>query len=171
MAKEAKTKPTDVPVADFVAAIEDPRRRADAETITALLAEASGEPAVMWGSSIIGYGAYRASTGAWPLIGFSPARKDITLYLIRSYAEADVDLNRLGKHKTGAGCLYIRTLADVDQAVLREMAEKSVAWMRETHPQPEKGPLHHDSHGLLPPVGEEWEAPAQILPRRGRGTA
>lgn len=130
MASEPKTKPTDVPVADFIAAVENPRRRADAEVVNALMTEASGEPAVMWGPSIVGYGSYRTPTGDWPIIGFSPRKANLVLYLARDFDGADDLLARLGKHKTSVACLYVNKLDDLDPEVLRELIARSVAWMR-----------------------------------------
>ena len=134
MAAEPKTKPTDVPVADFIAAVENPKRRADAEVVRAMLAEITGEQPVMWGPSIVGYGSYRGPTGDWPIIGFSPRKAQLVLYIMRGFGDFEDQLARLGKHRTGGGCLYINRLDDVDLGVLREMAAASVAWMREKYP-------------------------------------
>ncbi|HYC67885.1 DUF1801 domain-containing protein [Brevundimonas sp.] len=134
MAAEPKTKPTDAPVADFIAAVENPQRRADAEVVRAMLAEVTGEQPVMWGPSIVGYGRYKGPTGDWPIIGFSPRKAQLVLYIMRGFADFGELLARLGKHKTGGGCLYVNRLADVDLDVLREMAASSVAWMREQYP-------------------------------------
>jgi len=134
MASEPKTRPTDVPVSDFIAAVENPRRRADAEATRAMLDEVTGEPAVMWGPSIIGYGSYRGPTGDWPIIGFSPRKAQLVLYFMQGFDGVEDLLARLGKHKTNGGCLYVNKLDDVDPAVLREMAVRSVAWMREKYP-------------------------------------
>jgi hypothetical protein len=134
MAAEPKTKPTDVPVADFIAAVENPRRRADAEVVRAMLTEVAGVEPVMWGTSIVGYGSYRGPTGDWPMIGFSPRKAQLVLYFMQGFDGSADLLARLGKHKTGGGCLYVNKLDDVDPAVLREMAVQSVAWMREKYP-------------------------------------
>ena len=134
MAAEPKTKPTDVPVADFIAAVDNPKRRADAEVVQRMLSEVSGEPPVMWGPSIIGYGSYRGPTGDWPIIGFSPRKAQLVLYIMPGFEERADLMARLGKHKTGGSCLYINKLEDVDQRVLRELAGHAVAWMREKYP-------------------------------------
>ncbi|NJC41802.1 hypothetical protein GGQ87_002097 [Brevundimonas alba] len=134
MAAEPKTKPTDVPVADFIAAVDNPKRRADAEAVRAMLTEVTGEQPVMWGPSIVGYGSYKGPTGDWPIIGFSPRKAQLVLYIMRGFGDFGDQLARLGKHKTGGGCLYINRLDDVDLGVLREMAASSVAWMREKYP-------------------------------------
>ncbi|RZJ36783.1 MAG: DUF1801 domain-containing protein [Brevundimonas sp.] len=134
MPAEPKTKPTDVPVADFIATVENPRRRADAEAARAMLTEVTGEEPVMWGPSIVGYGSYRGPTGDWPIIGVSPRKAQLVFYIMRGFAGSGDLLARLGKHKTGGACLYVNTLDDVDLSVLREIAAQSVAWMRATHP-------------------------------------
>lgn len=133
MPTEPKTKPTDVPVADFIAAVDNPKRRADAEVVNAMLTEISGERPVMWGPSIISYGSYRGPTGDWPIVGFSPRKAQTVLYVL-GFPGQDELLARLGKHKIGASCLYINKLEDVDMNVLREMATRSVAWTRERRP-------------------------------------
>jgi hypothetical protein len=134
MAAEPKTRPTDVPVADFIAAVDNPKRRADAEVVRAMLTEVTGEEPVMWGPSIVGYGSYRGPTGDWPIIGFSPRKAQLVLYIMRGFDDFEDQLARLGKHKSGGGCLYINRLDDVDLGVLREIAAGSVAWMRERYP-------------------------------------
>ena len=139
MAYEQKTRPTPTTAAEFIAAVEDPKRRADAEAACALLAEATGEPPVMWGPSIIGFGRYTYvnttnKPADWPIIGFSPRKAQLVLYIMRGFADFGDQLARLGKHKSGGGCLYISKLDDVDLDVLREMAAASVEWMRERYP-------------------------------------
>lgn len=139
MAYKAKTGPTDVSVDDFLAAVPDPKRRADAEVVRAVLAEVSGEPAVMWGPSIVGFGAYHyvydsGHSGDAPLIGFSPRKANLVLYLMADPAVKGPLLERLGKHKTGVGCLYVNRLDDLDLAVLRELATASLAWTKAKYP-------------------------------------
>lgn len=134
MAAEPKTKPTDASVPDFIAAVEHPGRRADAEAVQALFADITGEPAVMWGPSIVGYGAYRSATGAWPIIAFSPRKPNLVLYVMGHLPERAELVARLGKVKTRGGCIYVTKLAAVDMDVLRDLATRSVAWMRERHP-------------------------------------
>ena len=129
MAAEPKTKPTDVPVGDFIAAVENPTRRVDALVVRDMLAEVTGEQPVMWGPSIIGYGSYRGPTGDWPIVGFSPRKANLVLYVL-GFEGQDELLSKLGKHKTGNSCLYINRLSDVDTGVLREIGERSVAATR-----------------------------------------
>ena len=131
---EPKTRPTDVPVADFIAAVDNPRRRADAEVMQALLTEVTGEAPVMWGPSIIGYGSYRGPTGDWPRIGFSPRKAQLVLYLMGDFDAREALISRLGKVSTKGGCLYINRLDAVDEGVLRELVAASLAHMRAKHP-------------------------------------
>lgn len=132
MASEPKTRPTDVPVADFIAAVDNPRRRADAEAVQAMLTEVTGLQPVMWGPAIVGYGSCRLKTGDWPIIGFSPRKAQMVLYF--DLADQAELLSRLGKHKTSVACLYVNKLDDIDPTVLRELAERSVASTRAKYP-------------------------------------
>ena len=129
---EPKTKPTSQSLADFLAGQPDARRR-DCEAIDAMMREASGEPAVMWGA-IVGYGRYLApradgSAYEWPMIGFSPRTQALVLYLMADFEQQAALLSKLGKHTTSKACLYIKRLSDVDAGVLRQMIERSVAAM------------------------------------------
>ena len=131
---EPKTRPTTVPVADFIAAQPEERRRSECQTLVDLMTEASGVAPVMWGPSIVGFGAY-LYTGAggkpieWPIIGFAPRKSDLTLYVLTGFEGQNELLARLGKHKTGRICLYLKKLADVDMDVLRAVIKGCVASM------------------------------------------
>ena len=131
---EPKTRPTDVPVADFIAAVDNPRRRADAEVMQALLTEVTGVAPVMWGPSIVGYGSYRGPTGDWPRIGFSPRKAQLVLYVMGDFDAREALIARLGKVSTKGGCLYINRLDAVDEGVLRELVTASLAHMRAKYP-------------------------------------
>ena len=133
MASEPKTRPTDASVADFIAAVENPVRRADAEVVCAMLEKVTGEKPVMWGPSIIGFGSYPGPTGDWPIAGFSPRKAQTVLYIVGFKGQEDL-LARLGKHSVSVACLYIKKLADVDLDVLRQIAEASVADTRARYP-------------------------------------
>lgn len=140
-AYENKTKPEDVPVADFLAAVADPVKRADSERLIALMTASTGEPAVMWGPSIIGFGSYHYTyasghEGDAPLVGFSPRKGAISLYTATSAEDRTDLLARLGKHKAAVGCIYVKKLADVDQQVLAELIATSVAFTRSQHTSP-----------------------------------
>ena len=140
MAYEAKTKPTPVSVADFIAAVDHPVRRADAETLLALFEEISGEPATMWGPSIIGFGRYHykyasGHEGDAPRLGFSPRKAQTVVYLMSGFKGQEEMLARLGKVKTSVSCMYSNRLDQIDMGVLREMAVASLAQMRELYPE------------------------------------
>lgn len=140
MAKaEAKSKPTAIDPAAFIAAVADPVQRGDAEVIAALMARLSGAPARMWGPSIVGFGCYtyRAASGhggEMARIGFSPRKGKTVIYLLDGYADRADLLARLGTHSVGKSCLYIKRLRDVDIAVLEEMITDSLAWMAARYP-------------------------------------
>lgn len=131
--RSVKTRPTDASVDDFIAAVEDPRRRADAGAVCALMAEVTDEPAVMWGSSIVGFGHTDGPTGDWPLIGFSPRKANLVLYVASFPGREDL-VAKLGRVKTGVGCIYVNRLDQLDGAVLRDLCDQSVRAMRARHP-------------------------------------
>ena len=123
---ENKTKPTAVDPRDFLATIADEKQRTDCAALVDLMREVTGEPPVMWGDSIIGFGKYAykygsGRAGEWPLTGVSPRKDSLTLYFCYYLGEQAAVLARLGKHKTGKGCLYIKRLSDVDETALREL--------------------------------------------------
>jgi Domain of unknown function (DU1801) len=128
---EPKTRPTQASVAAFLAAIPDETRRKDCKTVAKLMREATGEKPVMWGTSIVGFGTYRyrygsGHEGEWPVTGFSPRKNDLTLYIMPGFDRYGSLLSKLGRHKTGKSCLYLKGLADVDIAVLKALVEKAV---------------------------------------------
>lgn len=137
MAKtDSKTKETDADIAAFVAKIEPLTQRVDAEALILLFAKVTGEPPKMWGPSIIGFGRYHyvyesGRTGDSCRTGFSPRKANLVLYLHGEYEkpENQLKLQRLGKCKTGKGCLYINRLADIDLAVFEEMIGNTHAYM------------------------------------------
>lgn len=130
----AKTIATAASVKDFIASQSDEARRADCLALVKLMETATSEKARLWGSAIVGFGAYQIQyaggrTGDWPVVAFSPRKGDLTLYIMPGldrYAEL---LAQLGTHKTGKSCLYIKRLADVDGAVLQALIEASVQAM------------------------------------------
>ena len=128
---ENKTQATAADVAAFIDAVEPDQRREDAKTLCALMRRVSGEPPVLWGPSIVGFGTYHyrydsGREGEAPRTGFSPRKAALTLYITSGFAMRDDILARLGKHSHGKGCLYIKTLADVDMAVLEEFIAASL---------------------------------------------
>jgi hypothetical protein len=134
---EAKTKPTSVSVADFLAGVAHEERRKDAKKLSALFARATGEKAVMWGPSIVGFGKYHYTyesgrEGDMCIAGFSPRSSALVLYVLAGAKQQAALLAKLGKHTTGKGCLYLKKLADVDVEVLEELVRVSAAHVRAT---------------------------------------
>jgi hypothetical protein len=128
---EAKTKPTDVSLEEFLAREIDPARHADCHAIAAMMKKATGEHATMWGASIVGFGRYLMTyadgrEAPWPIVAFSPRKNDLTIYITPGFARYHALLAKLGKHKTSTVCLYIKKLADVDTHVLNEIIVGSV---------------------------------------------
>ena len=129
MAETQKTLPGDASAEAFVAAVADDARRADAEELCRLLAAWTGEPPVMWGASIVGFGRYRyryesGREGTAPLVGFSPRKGNLVVYLVAGVQDLHPDLlERLGPHRLGKGCLYLKRLGDADRDALRALVE------------------------------------------------
>lgn len=137
---ENKTKPTPISVDAYIDAVADERQRTDAQKIAAMMARLTGEEATMWGPSIIGFGSYHykydsGREGNMCRLGFSPRKGQTVVYVVDGYANKDDLLAKLGKHKTGQSCLYIKKLADVDEAVLEEICTRSLAYMDEKYPR------------------------------------
>jgi hypothetical protein len=138
---ELKTKPTDESVRDHLAAIEDDTRRADCEALAELMTRVTGHQPLMWGPSIVGFDRYHyryasGHEGDAAVVGFASGKRQITLYLAPGF-EGDATrelLARLGKHKTGKGCLYFRRLSDVDPEALEALVRWSVAEVRRRYP-------------------------------------
>jgi hypothetical protein len=129
---ELKTKPTDASVDDFIKDIADERKRQDSRTILDLMKEVSGYEPRMWGDSIIGFGVehYKYTSGRegdWPVIGFSPRKQNLTLYLMYGFEKHSDLLEKLGKHKIGKACLYINKLSDIDMPTLKQLVERSLS--------------------------------------------
>lgn len=136
---ETKTKPTGEDVAAFLDKVADPKRRADGKALCALIQDVIGEPPMMWGPSIVGLGRYHyryasGHEGDAPLAGFSPRAKELVVYVNCSGDWSGELLNKLGRHKAGKSCLYIKSLADVDQAVLAELIARSADEVRKLYP-------------------------------------
>lgn len=132
MAKvELKTQKNDGDVDKFLDSVDNEQRKKDAKEVTKMMTEITGEKSTMWGSSIIGFGLYHyksdrsSQEGDWPRIGLSPRKQSLTLYILNGLEDYSVFLNKLGKYKTGKGCLYINKLEDVDLNVLRQMIKKA----------------------------------------------
>jgi len=132
---ENKTQPTAKSVPQFLEQIEDPKRKADCKTISALMEKLSGSKPKMWGETIVGFGDYRykyasGREGDWFLAGFSPRKLNLTVYIM-AYLEYYPDhLERLGKFKHGKGCLYIKKLEDIDMNVLEDLIDSSIQHLK-----------------------------------------
>lgn len=129
---ENKTKPTNASVEEFINSVSDEQKRKDSFVILEMMKKASGEKPVMWGTSLIGFGCVRLKSPAtgreveWFRIGFSPRKANLSLYLNGGSTRHARALAKLGKHKSGAGCIYINKLADIDLKVLNDMIEASL---------------------------------------------
>ncbi len=136
---EPKTQPTTVSIEAFLAAVEPAQRREDARVVCDMLAEVSGEPPILWGASIVGFGRYHyryasGHEGDAPLVGFA-ARKTSLVFYLAPYEGMKADLlARLGKHKAGKGCLYVNRLSDVDADVLKALAVSTIAATKARYP-------------------------------------
>lgn len=135
---ELKTRRNNASVGTFLGAIEDKHQRADARKISAMMRAATGSRAKMWGTAIVGFGSYHykyasGQEGDWHLVGFSPRKKNLTLYIMSGFGGFEKLMAKLGKYTTGKSCLYIRQLDDVDAATLRKLIEESVADMRKKY--------------------------------------
>lgn len=136
---ELKTKQTEVSVDDFLDAVPDAQRREDAKAVCAMMERISGEPARMWGPSIVGFGRYRYTydsghSGEMARIGFSPRARELVLYIVEGFEGHQALMDRLGKFRTGKSCLYVKRLADVDTGVLEELIAALWDHMREKYP-------------------------------------
>ena len=132
---ENKTRPTRASVTAFMRAVDDPGMRADAKKVAAMMRRATGKRAMMWGPSIVGYGSYHyrydsGRQGDFMITGFSPRKQALTIYIMPGFSHFEDLLSKLGKYRTGKSCLYIRRLADVDEAVLERLIRESVKYMR-----------------------------------------
>jgi len=128
---ELKTLATKASVTKFLKSIESKEKQQDGFELLKMFEKITGQKAVMWGSSIVGFGKYHyesersAQKGDWPLSAFSPRKQNLTLYVMAGNKDSHDLLGKLGKHKTSVGCLYINRLSDVDQKVLAALIKKS----------------------------------------------
>jgi hypothetical protein len=139
MTSEVKTKPTEVSVVDFIAAVEPAHRRDDAQALVEMLAGMTGEPPVLWGPSIVGFGRYRyrydsGHEGEAARIGFSPRKAHLVLYIVPGFHERPDLMARLGGVKHSVSCLYINRLSEVDMPALRDLCQWSLDWMKARYP-------------------------------------
>ena len=135
-----KTKPTKVSVESHVAAIANEEQRCDAETLLALMRRVTGQEPVMWGPTIVGFGSYHykyasGHEGDSALTGFAARGRELVVYIAPDFEGRDALLAKLGKHRTGKVCVYIRRLGDVDLKVLETLIRRSVADTKHRYPQ------------------------------------
>lgn len=135
---EPKTKPSKSSVVAFINKIPDAQKRADCSLLVGIMSKTTKSDPVMWGASIIGFGSYRYTyesgrEGDWPIIGLSPRKQNLTLYIMPGFEEYGDLLAKLGKHTTGKSCLYIKRLSDIDMPTLTKIVTKSIAKMKTTY--------------------------------------
>ena len=133
-----KTQPTKESVKTFLDGIEDEQRRKDCKAIAKMMAKATGKRPKMWGDAIVGYGRYEykyksGHEGAWFLTGFSPRKRDLTLYIMQGFKAHAPLMEKLGKYKNGKSCLYIKKLEDVDTDVLQQLIDGSLEYLQRTY--------------------------------------
>jgi hypothetical protein len=133
---ELKTKKNDQNVDDFLKKEENPSRRKDCYEILEIMKDITQEEPRMWGDNIIGFGEYKykqksGQEGEWMLIGFSPRKQNLTLYIMSGFTRYDNLMKNLGKYKTGKSCLYIKKLSDINKDTLKELAKESVNFIKE----------------------------------------
>jgi len=132
---EQKTKPTNQSVKDFLNEISDEERRADCFAVAKIMEEITGEKPKMWGPSIVGFGSYHykyasGHEGDAPVTGFSPRKKDLTVYMMMGFTKHGELLEKLGKHSTAKSCLYIKRLSDIHVPTLKKLIKVSVKDLR-----------------------------------------
>lgn len=133
---ELKTKATKKNPKDFLNTIKPEEKKMDGLALLDMFKKVTGEKAVMWGESIVGFGMYHYKSerstqeGDWPLVGFSPRKKNLTLYIMVGIDKNSALLKKLGKHKKSGGCLYINKLSDVDQQTLKKLIGTSFKYMK-----------------------------------------
>jgi hypothetical protein len=135
---ELKTKVNDASVTDFLNTVEDEEKRKDCFEVVKIMRQATKAEPKMWGTSIVGFGSYHykyasGQEGDWMMVGFSPRKQNLTLYIMPGFERYKALLGKLGKHSTGKSCLYVKRLKDVDTKVLKELVNESVKAMKKIH--------------------------------------
>lgn len=132
---ELKTRENDGDVLAFLNSVENEKRRTDSLDVLEMMKEITGETPKMWGENIVGFGHYdykyaSGRTGTWLCVGFSPRKSNLTIYLLGGFSANEAVLEKLGRHKKGKSCLYIRKLEDVDLAVLHDLIEEAYHYIK-----------------------------------------
>lgn len=135
-----KTQPTAQDVEEYLLSIGDEIKRADAFKLKDMMERLSGEPAKMWGNAIIGCGTYHykyesGREGDFMRVGFAPRKANLVIYIMSGFKEHDALMAKIGKHKTGKSCLYVKRLSDIDESVLEELITHSLAYMAQKYPE------------------------------------
>lgn len=135
---ELKTKPNDASVEEFLNAVENDQKRKDSFRLLKIMEEVTGEKGKMWGPSIVGFGSYHyvyptGNSGDWMLTGFSPRKQALTVYMMAGNARYESDLQKLGKHKIGKSCLYVKKLEDIDENILKSMIADSIETVKKRY--------------------------------------
>lgn len=130
-----KTQPTEASVKTFLKSVEDKQKREDSLALLDIMKKATGEEATMWGPGIVGFGRYHykyesGREGSWFLTGFSPRKRNMSVYIMPGFEQFDELTGKLGKFSTGKSCLYFKKLSDIDREVLSRLISESVAYMR-----------------------------------------
>ena len=133
-----KTKPTTQSVAQFLDSVSDDKKRKDCKIVLQLMKRVTKKTPRMWGDSLIGFGTYHykyasGHEGDYFVTGFSPRAQSLTVYIMPGFERFPTLMKKLGKYKTGKSCLYIKTLEDVDIAILEELIRKSVDYMEKKY--------------------------------------
>ncbi|MCL4819750.1 MAG: DUF1801 domain-containing protein [Vicinamibacteria bacterium] len=169
---ELKTRENDASVDDFLAKVADPVRRQECATVRALMERVTGQPARMWGPSIVGFGRYTYRSpatgrqGEWMLTGFSPRKGALTLYLMSGFEPLADLMEKLGRYTTGSSCLYLKRLSDVDLKVLEQAVKRSLrAPMGAADASPAKAPK---KKATAKPARATAAAKKKPAPRRAR---
>ncbi len=136
---ELKTKENEASVEAFLETVTDGKRKADTRIVMEMLERVTGHPPKMWGTSIIGFDAYEYTyesgrNGRLCIIGTSPRKAALTLYIMPGFRIYDELMSQLGKYKTGKSCLYVKKLEDIDMKVLEKLARESMKWIRKNYP-------------------------------------
>lgn len=137
---ELKTKKNNASVTAFIKQVADDQRRKDAKALLTIFKEITGKRPKMWGDSIVGYDEYHyeyasGRTGDWPMAGFSPRKSSLTIYIMPGVKKYPDLLKKLGPHKTGSSCLYLKKLEDIDMKVLKQIIKKGYTDMKKMYPK------------------------------------
>ena len=141
---ELKTRPQHQSAVEFIRGIEDPKIRGDCDTLRKLMARVTGKRAVIWGTAIVGFGKYQyrynsGHSGEYFVTGFSPRKQNLTIYIMPGFNQYKKQLGKMGRHKLGKSCLYVKNLGQVDLRALEDMVADSVRRMSEMYETDLKG--------------------------------